>query len=378
MRIPSVKLLLPLTTPMTTPMTREPLLQNLKPGQILQGTVLTENQNGKVQLRIGITRLIAQTQLSVRPGQTLTLQVNKAGDLPELKLLTLPTLQKLQAKALMAVLPRQNSISPLLDKLIHTTSKSGNINPLPEVTQASKSLLGKILSTEHPEFRVQLKQALRNSGLFTEVRLLSRHTDSSDLKLNLMRLYHLLQTSLPQQMSARQSGALAHNQPHTEATPPDTRVKFLNSLLKQLDGALARMQTNQLASLPQEDPTRQTWQIELPILHENKIDLFQILINKDQASTSDPEASVWTLMLQMNLQTLGPMRIQLTLQGHAISTVIWAEQRKTINLVKTHLQVLSKALETAGLEIKKLETFQARIEERDPMPKDISLLSEKA
>lgn len=361
MHIPSAKFILPL--PISMP--REQLLQNLKPGQILQATVLSENQNGSVKLQIGVTRLIAQTRISVKQGQVLTLQVHKAGDLPELKLLTLPTLQQIQAKALKAILPRQQPIPPLLEKLVQSIGMSGNSAPPSEVKQAFNSLVSRLLATENPEFKGLLKAALLNSGLLTEARLLSNSTNNGDLKLNLMRLIRLLQASSGAQVNAK--------------TPPsDPTVKFLNDLLKQLDGVLARIQTNQLASLPQDDPARQNWQFEAPILHENKIDLLQVLIEKDQASKSNEETSTWTLTLQMNLSALGPMRIQLTLQGDVISTVIWAERSNTNNLVKSHLKTLHKAFETAGLEVKKLEIYQARIEQRDPMPRDISLLSEKA
>ena len=85
MQIPSANLLLPLSTGTT----REPLLQQLTPGQILQGTALSENINGRLSLQIGVARLIAQTQLSVRPGQQLTLQVVKTDSLPELRVLVI-------------------------------------------------------------------------------------------------------------------------------------------------------------------------------------------------------------------------------------------------------------------------------------------------
>ncbi|MEN8178437.1 MAG: flagellar hook-length control protein FliK [Pseudomonadota bacterium] len=370
MRIPGANLFIPLPASMP----KEQLLQSLKPGQILRGTALSENQHGSVRLQIGVTRLIAQTQVSVRPGQPLTLQVDKTGDFPELRLLTHPTLQQQQAKALKSILPRQQPIPQLLDKLVHLTDSAAKTVLPTEVKQAFQSLLARLPSTENPDFRVQIKEALLNSGLFTEARLMSDSTSSGDLKLNLLRLIRLLQTAITQQPEVKQSGA----QSAEPADPKGPAIKLLNALLKQLDATLARIQTNQLASLPQDEPGRQIWQFELPILHGDSIDPFQVLIKRDQSQASDAEANIWSLTLQMNLQLLGPMRIQLTLQAAAISTVIWAEWENTTNLVKAHLAVLHKAYETAGLEVKKLETYQGRIEALDAMPSDLSLLSEKA
>ncbi len=374
MRIPSAKFFLPLPAAMP----KEQLLQNLKPGQILQGTALSENQHGSVKLQIGVARLIAETQISVKPGQTLILQVDKTGERPELSLLTRPTLQQLQAKALKSILPRQQPIPPLLEKLVQLTAGTGNKVLPAGVKQAFQSLLARLPTIENPEFRSQFKEALLNSGLFTEARLISNSNHSGDLKLNLLRLIRLLQAPVYQQSAAPQNGAQPARPQDAEALASNATLKLLNDLVKQFDAALARIQTNQLASLPQEEAARQSWQFELPMLHGNKVDLLQILIKKDQAARSDAEASSWSLTLQMNLPALGPMRIQLTLQGETVSTVIWAEQNNTTDLVKAHLSILRQAYETAGLEVKKLETYQGVIEERKPMPRDLSLLSEKA
>ncbi len=374
MRIPSAKFFLPLPNSMP----KEQLLQSLKLGQILRGTALSENQQGTVKLQIGVARLIAQTQIAVKPGQALTLQVDKTGERPELRLLTHPTLQQLQTQALKTILPRQQPIPPLLEKLLHLTGGKGNMALPGDVKQAIQSLLTRIPSTENPQFKAQLKEALLNSGLFTEARLLSNSTHSNDLKLNLLRLFRLLQPLLAQQATVPQAGNPPAEPIPAEGFASNATIKFLNDLLKQLDATLARIQTNQLASLPQDEPARQTWQFELPVLHGDKADLFQILINKDHSTSRDAEEQSWSLTLQVNLPALGPMRVQLTLQGEAISTVIWAELNNTTDLVKAHLSLLQKAYETAGLEVKKLETYQGRIEELDPMPRDLSLLSEKA
>ncbi|MCG8062045.1 MAG: hypothetical protein N0E38_19810 [Candidatus Thiodiazotropha endolucinida] len=102
MEISGSKIVLPLPT-------IEPgksLLEQLQPGQILRGTALSENINGTIRLQIGVTRLIAQTTLRVPTGQTLTLQVEKTGNLPELRVLTLPSLEQMKSAALKQVMPR--------------------------------------------------------------------------------------------------------------------------------------------------------------------------------------------------------------------------------------------------------------------------------
>ncbi|MCG7949539.1 MAG: hypothetical protein N0C84_24670 [Candidatus Thiodiazotropha taylori] len=71
--------------PLPTATSAKSLLEAIQPGQLLKGTALSENLNGAMRLQIGVTQLTAQTTLSVTPGQSLLLQVEKAGKLPELR-----------------------------------------------------------------------------------------------------------------------------------------------------------------------------------------------------------------------------------------------------------------------------------------------------
>ena len=368
MRIPSTKLFLPLPPPAS----REQLLENLKPGQILQATALSENTNGNIKLRIGVTRLIAQTQLAVKTGQPLTLLVDKTGDLPELKLLQLPSLKQLQSNALKSILPRHQPLPPLFERLTSLVDMPQEKGASEPIRQATQSLLERILPLDHPQFKQQLRAALLNSGLLTEARLLSGTLDRGDFKLNLLRLLGLVQSLLPQQPATKNA-----SQP-TDAQASDPGLKLLTGLLKQLDGALARIQTNQLTSLPQEDPTRQSWQFELPIRQGELVDLMRIQVEKDSTFSTEEETPSWNLTLRMNLRELGAMRVQLRLRGEAISSVFWAQELSTNQLIKTNLATLRKAFEKTGLEVKKLETYHTKVAEEECLPREFTLLSEKA
>lgn len=376
MRIPDLKLSLPIPTQPN----REQLLQSLKPGQVLQARALSENLNGSIQLQIGVNKLIAQTQLLVKPGQPLTLQVDKTGLLPELKLISLPSLQQQQANALKQILPRQQPLPPLFENLLGLAKASGAGTAPAEVKQSIQTLLSRILPAEHPDFRQQLRDALLNSGLLTEAHLLKQKTNSGDFKLNLLRLLGLIQ-SLSQVQPGAKSPVPAKQTQSGPASPPATDSlppKPLVDLLKQLDGALARIQTNQLASLAQEDNSRQIWQFELPIRQQEHIDLFQMLVRREPASSPEAETEIWSLTLKMNLAPLGPMRVQLRLQGEKISTSIWVQENSTTDLVEKNLTSLRQAFEKAGLEVSKLEAYQGIVENKEDLALGLSLLSEKA
>ncbi|MEN8166626.1 MAG: flagellar hook-length control protein FliK [Pseudomonadota bacterium] len=374
MRIPSTRLLLPLPASAS----REQLLQNLKPGQILQATALSENTRGNIKLQIGVTRLIAQTQLAVKPGQPLTLLVDKTGDPPELKLLQLPSLKQHQANALKHILPRQQPLPPLFERLTALTGMPQEKGLSDPVRQAANTLLERVLPLDHPQFKQQLGAALLNSGLLTEARLLHGTLDRGDFKLNLLRLLGLVQSLLPQQSATKNASQPRDAQTSNSASQTsDPGLKLLIGLLKQLDGAIARMQTNQLLSLPQEDPSRQTWQFELPIRQGDQVDLLRILVEKDSSCSAKKETPSWSLTLRMNLRELGAMRVQLRLWGETISSVFWAQELSTNQLIQTNLTTLREAFEKTGLKVKKLETFHTKLAEEECLPRVFSLLSEK-
>ncbi|MES9829032.1 MAG: flagellar hook-length control protein FliK [Candidatus Thiodiazotropha sp.] len=386
MEISGSKIVLPLPT-------IEPgksLIEQLQPGQILRGTALSENINGTIRLQIGVTRLIAQTTLRVPSGQALTLQVEKSGNLPELRVLTRPSLEQMKSAALKQVMPRQQPLPQLFKHLTQVTSSdSTRASPLPPaVKQAVQSILARVIPIEDPGFKTQLVQAMQLSGTQTEARLINHQINGKDLKLNLLRLIGLIRP-LISNPGSQSNQALTFQQPllnpaqSPPVTPPpaaqetNPTTRLLLDLFKHLDGAIARIQTNQLSSLPTEDTTRQVWQFELPIRQEGGFDLFHFRISRDAVRKGTETEFTWNLTLHMNLPSLGPMRIKLSLFGEKLSTTIWSEKPDTASLVNQHLGRLRASLESTGLEVNKLEAFQGIAAIENELPSEQTLLSEK-
>lgn len=377
MQIPITQILLPASTQAT----REPLLQNLRPGQILQGTAMSGNIDGRLSLQIGVTRLIAQTQLSVRPGQALTLQVVKTDALPMLRLLQATTLESLKAAALKQLLPRQQPL-PEAFKALTQVLRAPDHHKIPAaIKEQAAALLNRLPATGDASFKQRLQRALIDSGVLTEPKLLRNLTESGDLKLQLLRLFQRLSQLLPENRLVQANLDPKLMPPHPKGGSEilaESGIKLLIGLLKHLDGAIARIQTHQLASLPQEDPSRQVWQFELPIRHGEELDLFQIRIGREDAGGNSAEETTWSLTLHMQLPPLGPMRVQLRLQGDNLSTLIWSERPDTNRLVQSHLNTLRTAYEQQGLEVKRLEAFVGVIEQSEQLPVDGGLLHEQA
>lgn len=123
-------------------------------------------------------------------------------------------------------------------------------------------------------------------------------------------------------------------------------------LLKAVESSLARIHTQQLASVPQEDTTRQVWQLEIPIREQKELSSLMMRIEQDDSERQDDaRGSTWTVCLNFNISDLGPIHSKVRLTQDVVSTHFWAEQDKTLNKLSTHLPRLVKALEKLGLEV---------------------------
>jgi len=140
-------------------------------------------------------------------------------------------------------------------------------------------------------------------------------------------------------------------------------MQLMSEIGKQSEGSLARIHLQQIASTPQADQSTPQWSLELPIRNQEKIDLLQLIIDKDDASSNEDirkAKQVWGIMLSFELENLGPMYVKLTYQHDAISTSIWAERPESAHLTQTHLTELSRRFNKAGITLGAMRCQQGK------------------
>lgn len=155
---------------------------------------------------------------------------------------------------------------------------------------------------------------------------------------------------------------------------------MLDELLRNSDSAVARIQAQQLASVPQDDSKHQVWHFELPILSGDKIEQINIEIDKGEISGEEHSEIPWQITLQMNLTPLGEMRVQLKLKARSISTIFWAEEQETLSLLNKNIPTLKGALDRAGFDVNEMRVLHGLIKRKDSdalIPENASLLSVK-
>ena len=136
-----------------------------------------------------------------------------------------------------------------------------------------------------------------------------------------------------------------------------TSEHLLQQLLQQTEGGLARILTQQLHTASH-DPQRPLWLLELPVRHENGVDVFDLRIQRDaeeDQSAAERAQHTWTVMLAFDLQGLGPVRAQVSLVQDQISTFWWADKTSTVELFHQHLDQLQHRITAAGLKVNKLQ-----------------------
>ncbi len=353
-------------------------LKSWQVGQILSATVAGVSPNGSVTLRINNLLLNAQTSLALQTGQTLKLEVARGGEQPLLKIALPPSPQDVQAQTLRSALPRQLPLAPLLANLGAVAARLQNASDPAgkELAQLARQVMDGLAGKADVSQGVGLKQAVLNSGVFLEAKLAAAlasgtRLPTGDLKAGLLRLLTGLQaqtagSSGPAERAATDTAAgrsapsatppppLRGGQPQPQASANTTLANATLSaatteIVRQTEGALARLQLSQVASLPSEQQPQRLWTLELPVQHDQRTDLFQLRIEEETSGSARDNTTPWSVMLAFDLPSLGPVHARILVNGPQVSATLWAEHPSTAALFNAQLEELRAGLQRAGM-----------------------------
>ena len=384
-------------------------------GQILAATVVTAPHAGRAELRIGNLAVMAQTgSLALSAGQALRLEVASLKEQPVLKLLGLLRHDPVR-EALRAVLPRQQPLAPLLAALSRLTRGTGAPPLGSDVARVARDLLAQLPTAAAIRQPEGLRQALRDSGLLLESKLAQPGLSgrpvappgelTRDFKANLLRLVQVVREHvansapaqrtavstptaapppgaaprpslaplLPSSLPADASAPLMRGQPPQAPSTAALQLARVatqplapGELQRHVEGALARVQLNQLSSLPQERLAPE-WLIELPVRRGEETDVWGLRIARDgrdggqrEGPTSE-EGDAWTVMLAFDLPGLGPMQSRISLRGDRVSAQFFSPIQGVLPRINEQLPRLQARLQQAGLRVAELTCHRGRI-----------------
>lgn len=397
-------------------------------GTLLQGKVLTAQVLPQVPGQPTVYRSMVSLLNTALSGSTLSIdspQPLRIGtllsalvqDSQTLKFLPLSNRQEQLAvsQQLVSQQSRQGSLDGLLKMLQSLPPATDQTSQ--DLRAAVDKLLANLPDVQQLSTPKGLAQALANSGVFLETKLLTGQTPSlaPDLKADLLKLIAQITPGLPGNTNLNAiiaANTLAQALPsfvrnalgmlgQVSAKPVPSSFPLPDRLLQSLEGegdlehllrlaaaAVSRLQSHQLSSLEQTGVTDDgrllsTWQLEIPMRNLQDIVPLQVkfqreeapekqLANEQRRDEREPKQQLWRVDLAFDMEPLGPMQIQAQLISGSLSSQLWAERPYTASLIESNLTALRQRLLDSGLNVGDLDChlgtppqgIQTRLEHR--------------
>lgn len=380
-------------------------LEQLPIGTLLQGKVVAREQLAQAKAQqvlykvvvsllntpLAGSKLALETPLALPLGSLLSAQVQGSQALN-----FLPLSGRLDQLELSQQLASQQNRQGSLEGLFKALQGVGGKTALPEGLRSS---IDKLFNTLPDATQLStakgLSQAMENSGLFLESKLLGGqgHALPADMKANLLRLINQLLPTLASGAplaTANASAAMAQVLPAFardilgslgQSSARQQALRFplpsrllqstegeadLQTLLKLAAAAVSRLQTHQLSSLAQsqvgpDGNLLTTWQLELPMRDQRELVPLQVKIQHEEPQKSpgnEPKEALWKVELAFDLEPLGPLQVQAQLARGSLSSQLWAERPRTASLIDAELNTLRERLTAAGLNVGELACNQ--------------------
>jgi hypothetical protein len=344
-----------------TPQTPAALSQAWQVGQLLNARVVAAG-NGQVTLQINQQQVTAQSPLPLTPGQTLQLSVERASDPVTLRVVnpSVPADEAIAAQV-RAALGRQVDLAPALTRLAQAAGPPahGASTLLGDAVRLIRELVQNLPTPSAVGQPAGLQHAARDSGVFLEARLAANQPPApADLKAQLLQIRSAVTERI--------------------AGLPGEAPASLTSLLRDVDGLLARVQLNQVASAHAQSQAQPVWVLEIPVRHGDRPDTLRLEIAREDDAAENGRPEAWSVWLNVSPGDLGPLHARVALHGEQISVRLWAERESTATLFRDQMDALGAALRRDGLNTGVLECRSGLPPDRAAIALPVGLLDERA
>lgn len=335
-------------------------------GAVLNATVLQHRGDQLYEMLAQRQHFLAHSQQPLQVGQKLTLQVNNSAQTAAaIELRIINTEQQVIKENLRAALPRQQDLQPLLQRLSLVISPSAAHQLPADLIKASEQFVRQLPNLPQISQGAGLQQAVQLSGIFHEAALLAGQP-MTDLKTQLLQLWSILnnqrQQLNPQQLSqgiwirpaqAQQNkaqtqvqsplpGSLLAQRMSLPAGQSATVGQFIQLLIQDTEGVIARLESHQLMHLQQREPQQTQWFFDLPVRHEQHTDILRMHVQRDQRESQEDEA-IWSFSVSFDFEQTGPMLAKLTL-ADGLNIQFYAQRAETVDLIHAFAQQLETTL----------------------------------
>ena len=390
---------------------RLPATLELRPGQVLEALVLRAGSTTQdVLLGIGGRVVSARAEIPLHAGQRLLLSVRETGSRVLLQIL--PAEVRVRPDSAIAsamsaastrtqlasavtgnvgtpMPPEPRSIAPGGANTIAAALRSALPRAIP-VTDALRLLTLLDITTTPSGARLLPPEALRAIGaLLTAVPRRSELTTANSLRKAIHETGHLLEGRLAG-MTVKPDGepferdrkallmklrAVLASAPRP-ATPGTGEPSAAISQAKEaVDGALARIHTQQLAHLARQGSESLPLMVELPFRQGEVLGEVALRIEQDRNNGGNSNSHGWQVVMEVELDPpLGRLQARVGLREGVVSIGLRTLTEATAELARSRLQELRVRLEEDGLSVGVLSSVHGRLPAADEPRAEVGTL----
>lgn len=333
----------------------------------LQTSSITQTQvNYSAVVSDGEEQFTLTTKHPLKPGDTLNVIVDKQGQLQLYPTERTNTTATTLTEGLKQTLPKQVTPQEFISLIrqLSTLSQAQNATALPEKLSAAIDQLVKQLPNIQSLTQSSdgIKQAIQNSGLFSENNLANKANLVSDLKLNLSRLEGV-------------NNELSKQAPVTNNLSANSSQQALNMVA----GAIERITTSQVRHLiesAQQDGSILPLTVEIPIKDGQSTSIVNLRIDKDDSDneTQEPHKRRWLVQLKFEFEETGRFEARASVQDKKVGVLFAVEDASTEQMIRERLDDLRTNLRARDVEIETLDCFRAKL---NPQPNQYQETSNK-
>lgn len=389
-----------------------PQIRSWMLGQLLDASVIGRDGGNSIRLRLGGAEVRAATALPLQRGDKLTLQVTQLKPVVTLSPVAATTLpqERLVQAAMRLTLPKQLPIAPLLDHLAAASrpraSPTDNAGrPRAQfpagVIAAAHEALQTIPSAAEVSDAARLPAVIRRLGQFFESRvrhqLLTGRTElpAQDLKWQLLRLRGELRKALgqaparpprpikavdPMPIKGTPQGAVVDHPTSTGArmhaadpapatrapqhpivshptgidaksptiTGPPSDAAAIRTLQQQVDGAIAKIETNQLQAVGSLLDGDYQLIVDLPVALGDTYEVIKLKISREESTEYDAASATTTVVIELPLADDAILRAVVTLRARNMSVKLWSDNPRIRLAIAAQYDMLGEQLRANG------------------------------
>lgn len=359
-------------------------------GQVLDAVVIGRDSGNSIRMNVAGTEVRAATSLPLRSGDALSLRVSQLQ--PVITLTAAKAATRAAANpeqltlrgAVNQVLPRQQALAKSFDQLARlvepastTSAAPASRPPLPAgVTQLATRLLGTLPRAADVTDPARLPGILRGLGNFAESTLAKSALapgdpvtrPERDLKLELLRLRAELDaaTRSPGKSPQQTARELPERLPLLARTVPDPAalssrtvpsepgaanddIEPLRQLARVVDGAIAKIETNQLKTVAALFEGQAQMHFDLPLLFDDGHRELRLQVFHEDADAAARTGESNTIVLEVPLDDGASLRAALTLTGEDLSVRLWSDDAAVRSMIGARRDELVHKLHANGL-----------------------------